>query len=70
LSEWTSDVNNNYEDLDELYKELLSVWSRYIGHVVTNVEAYENPKAQPKGNVYVIKTATARSDAMVAEQCV
>jgi hypothetical protein len=25
LSEWTSDVNNNYEDLDELYKELLSV---------------------------------------------
>jgi hypothetical protein len=33
----TSDVTNNYEDLSELYDELLSVWSRYIGHVVTNV---------------------------------
>jgi hypothetical protein len=31
-----SDVNN-YDDLSELYDELLSVWSRYIGHVVTNV---------------------------------
>jgi hypothetical protein len=29
LSEWTSDVTNNYEDLSELYDELLSVWSRY-----------------------------------------
>jgi hypothetical protein len=36
LSEWTSDVTNNYEDLSELYDELLSVWSRYR-HVVTNV---------------------------------
>jgi hypothetical protein len=36
LSEWTSDVTNNYDDLSELYDELLSVWSRYIGHVVTN----------------------------------
>jgi hypothetical protein len=23
LSEWTSDVTNNYEDLEELYKEML-----------------------------------------------
>jgi hypothetical protein len=25
---WTSDVTNNYDDLSELYDELLSVWSR------------------------------------------
>jgi hypothetical protein len=34
---WTSDVTNNYEDLDELYQELHDTWSRYVGHVVTNV---------------------------------
>jgi hypothetical protein len=28
LSEWTSDVTNNYEDLEELYKEMLDVSSK------------------------------------------
>jgi len=37
LSSWTSDKTNNYEDLEELYSELLGVWSRYVGHVVTHV---------------------------------
>ncbi len=37
LSSWTSDKTNNYEDLEELYGELLGVWSRYVGHVVTHV---------------------------------
>jgi hypothetical protein len=37
LSSWTSDVTNNYEDLDELYQELHDTWSRYVGHVVTNL---------------------------------
>ncbi|WP_372754982.1 zinc-dependent metalloprotease [Mariniflexile sp.] len=59
LPEWTSDETNNYEDLEELYSELLGTWSRYIGHVVTNVggvyESFINPdqdgipyKAVPK----------------------
>jgi hypothetical protein len=43
LPEWTSDVTNNYEDLEELYGELLGCWNRYIGHVLTNVGGvYEN----------------------------
>ena len=33
LPSWTSSQTNNYEDLSELYGELLSVWSRYVGHV-------------------------------------
>ena len=46
LPNWTSDVTQNYNDLEELYGELLSCWSRYIQHVVTNI-----------GGVYeVIKT--------------
>lgn len=43
LPEWTSDVTNNYDDLEELYGELLGSWNRYIGHVATNVGGvYEN----------------------------
>ncbi|MBK7872008.1 MAG: zinc-dependent metalloprotease [Saprospiraceae bacterium] len=37
LIEWTNTDGKNYEDLDELYDELVGVWNRYIGHVVTNV---------------------------------
>ncbi|EJL64462.1 zinc-dependent metalloprotease [Flavobacterium sp. CF136] len=66
LSEWTSSVSNNYEDLDELYKELLEVWSRYVGHVVTNVGGvYENTKNpnQP-GNVYEVVPKAKQIEAM------
>jgi hypothetical protein len=66
LSEWTSDVTNNYEDLDELYKELLSVWSRYIGHVVTNVGGvYENlQKPDQEGYVYERVSKSQQQEAM------
>lgn len=37
LKEWTSTPDEGYEDVEELYGELLGVWSRYSGHVVTNV---------------------------------
>lgn len=30
-------MTNNYDDLDELYGELLSVYGRFVGHVVTNI---------------------------------
>jgi hypothetical protein len=68
LSEWTSDVTNNYEE-SELYDELLSVWSRYIGHVVTNVGGvHEDIKSLIKGSRLYgsFESTTARSDAVVA----
>ncbi|MDN3493105.1 zinc-dependent metalloprotease [Winogradskyella bathintestinalis] len=37
LPQWTSDKTDKYEDLEELYGELLSVWGRYVGHVVSHV---------------------------------
>lgn len=37
LNEWTATEDEGYEDLRELYGELISVWSRYCGHVVTNI---------------------------------
>ncbi|SHF97206.1 protein of unknown function [Flavobacterium micromati] len=66
LSKWTSDATNNYEDLDELYKEMLDVWSRYIGHVVTNVGGvYENTKKpNQKGNVFDVVPKAKQQEAM------
>ena len=43
LPKWTSDETNSYEDLEELYGELLGTYYRYVGHVLTNVGGvYEN----------------------------
>lgn len=66
LSEWTSDTTNNYEDLSELYGEFLSVWSRYIGHVVTNVGGvYEDTKKpNQKGAVYTVVPKAQQQEAM------
>ncbi|SHF97172.1 protein of unknown function [Flavobacterium segetis] len=66
LSKWTSDVTNNYEDLDELYKEMLDVWGRYVGHVVTNVGGvFENiKKPNEKGSVYNVVPKIKQQEAM------
>ncbi|MFK7833128.1 MAG: zinc-dependent metalloprotease [Winogradskyella sp.] len=54
LPNWTSDQTDNYEDLEELYGEMLGVWSRYVGHVVSHVggvvEDTKNPSQD--GMVY------------------
>ncbi|WP_130736759.1 zinc-dependent metalloprotease [Flavobacterium sp. J27] len=56
LPDWTSKETNNYEDLEELYGELLNVWSRYIGHVVTYVGGVDEIEKKPnqEGNVYTV----------------
>ncbi|MEZ4803202.1 MAG: zinc-dependent metalloprotease [Gelidibacter sp.] len=52
LHEWTSDVTNNYDDLKELYDELLFVWNRYVGHVTTHIGGvYEDTKKPSQGGV-------------------
>ena len=56
LPAWTSTMTNDYEDLKELYSELLGCWSRYIGHVATTIggvyEDYKKPNQQ--GDVYTV----------------
>ncbi|WP_188049107.1 zinc-dependent metalloprotease [Flavobacterium sp. GP15] len=66
LSKWTSDVTNNYEDLEELYKEMLDVWGRYVGHVVTNVGGvYENTKKpNQQGSIYDVVPKVKQQEAM------
>lgn len=37
LAKWTATAGEGYEDLRELYGELVQVWSRFAGHVVANI---------------------------------
>lgn len=66
LPKWTSDKTNNYEDLEELHGELLSVWSRYIGHVVTYVGGINEIEKKPSqnGNVYTIISKEKQKEAV------
>lgn len=67
LPDWTSTQTNNYEDLSELYGELLSVWSRYLGHVSGNIGGvYEyNKKPEQVGMVYNSVPKKKQKEAMV-----
>ncbi|WP_366916766.1 zinc-dependent metalloprotease [uncultured Microscilla sp.] len=55
LVKWTYKEGESYETLKELYGQILGQWSRYMGHVATNVGGvYEYYKtADQKGDVYI-----------------
>ena len=66
LQAWTSDQTNNYDDLLELHTELLSVFSRYSGHVtgvIGGVSEY-NKKPEQEGSVYENLSKAAQKEAM------
>ena len=67
LPSWTSSQTNNYEDLAELYRELLSVWSRYVGHVTGNIGGvYEfNKKPNQTGNIYIPVTKENQKESLI-----
>ncbi|MGB3541966.1 zinc-dependent metalloprotease [Rubrivirga sp.] len=55
LRSWTSTPGEGYDDLEEIYGELLGMWRRYQGHVVTVIGGVrETPKASDQsGPVFV-----------------
>ncbi|HJS00709.1 MAG TPA: zinc-dependent metalloprotease [Flavobacterium sp.] len=65
LPHWTSNETNNYEDLEELYGELLNVWSRYVGHVVTYVGGVNEIEKKPnqEGDVYQVISKNKQKEA-------
>lgn len=54
LIKWTTKEGETYEDLKDMYEQVLSQYRRYIGHVSANVGGvYEHYKAAGQaGNVY------------------
>ena len=66
LQNWTSDQTNDYNDLSELYFELLGVWSRYSGHVVGNIGGVfeDNKKPEQSGNVYTVLSKRKQKESL------
>jgi hypothetical protein len=51
---WTGEAGKDYDDLDELYGQVISQYNRYMGHVSNNIGGvYENHKTyDQEGPVY------------------
>jgi len=66
LPSWTSDQTNDYDDLEELYGELVGVFNRYVRHVSRNIGGvYENIKTpEQDGTVYSALSAEEQRESM------
>src|SRR5690606_29453559 len=66
LVEWTSRPGEPYDDLAEIYDELISQWNRYVGHVASVVGGvYETRKAADQaGPVYEVVPEAKQREAM------
>jgi hypothetical protein len=52
LIEWTSTPGKGYDDLEEIYGELIFQWARYAGHVATNIGGmYQSRKSSDQEGV-------------------
>ncbi|MGH7528887.1 MAG: zinc-dependent metalloprotease, partial [Gemmatimonadales bacterium] len=56
LLAWTTQPGEDYDDLEELYGEVLSMWSRYMGHVVALIGGVhvDAKTADQDGAIYTV----------------
>lgn len=66
LPEWTTERNEGYDNLTNMYGQLTTQFGRYMGHVAKNIGGvYETPKTiEQKGTIYERTPATQQRDAM------
>jgi hypothetical protein len=66
LMEWVGEEGRNFEQLNELYTQILGQWSRYMGHVTSNVGGvYEDHKTfDQAGAVYTAVPRNIQKRAM------
>lgn len=66
IEKWTYEEGKPYDNLRELYGEVLSQWNRYMGHVKSNIGGiYENDKTyEQKGAVYTHVAKAKQQEAM------
>jgi len=67
LPEWTSEKNEGYDNLENMYNQLTGQFNRYMGHVSKNIGGiYENPKTvEQTGVVYEYVPAATQKEAML-----
>ncbi len=66
LQEWTKEENDKYENLSEIYGQVISQFGRYMGHVTANIGGvYETLKSvEENGNVYELTPKAIQKDAV------
>ena len=66
LPEWTKEEGDKYENLSDMYTQLLSQYNRYMGHVIRNIGGVEeSPKSiEEKGPVYGITAKATQKEAV------
>ncbi|QCW98869.1 zinc-dependent metalloprotease [Aggregatimonas sangjinii] len=66
LEEWTAEDGKNYDDLEELYRNVLSQFNRYMGHVSNNIGGvYEYQKTSDQdGAVYTYVSKAHQENCM------
>ncbi len=66
IVEWTNTAGKNYDDLEELYKEMIVVYYRYVNHVVSNIGGVNIhlKTSNQKGDVYTAVDAQQQWDAL------
>ncbi len=66
LIAWTNENGKNYDDLTELYGQILGQWNRYNGHVKSNIGGlYETHKTyEQAGDVYEFVPKATQKEAM------
>ena len=66
LPEWTKEEGDRYENLSEIYTQLVGQYSRYMGHVLKNVGGvYETIKSvEEKGDVYTATPVAMQKSVM------
>lgn len=72
LIEWTAENGKNYDELEELYKQVLGQYNRYMGHVTANIGGiyeYYHTYDQEKANyVHVDKAHQKKAMKFLQEQ--
>ena len=66
LVEWTEEPGEDYEELEELYGEVIAQWNRYMGHVANHIGGvYETFKTYDQdGMVYEVTPPEQQAEAM------
>ncbi len=66
LPEWTREEGDKYDNLEEMYRELVGQFSRYMGHVLKNVGGvYETFRSvEQPGDVYAPAPKTRQREAV------
>ena len=66
LPEWTKEEGDRYQNLQQMYGQVVSQFNRYLGHVARNIGGYyETPKSvEQTGDVYEVTPKAIKKEAV------